>query len=405
MDTLNPIEVALNFSKSLDAKIVIGVPIALLFVVAAVYYVMFKITARRERHIIESLDYEKTPPFSDEQNKSNIAFENRDFLNKPNESLPAEPQEILEIKSLDNSTWIKRLRLGLSKTRDHFSNNLAHLFQSRQKLTAETLEKLHEVLYRADLGVATVDALIDHLKKDLSQQNPDWLEIQAELRKKTCELLDIKAPPLNTPKPQEPLVILIVGVNGVGKTTTIGKLTAHFLSEGKSVLLGAGDTYRAAAIDQLKVWGERLQVDVIAHQQGSDPAAVAFDAVKAAKARNKDVLIIDTAGRLHNKEDLMNELSKINKVISKELPGAPHETWLVIDATTGQNAYTQVKAFREVVGINGIIVTKLDGTAKGGVLIGISHQYKLPIRFVGIGEKAADLRPFNAIEFANSAFS
>jgi fused signal recognition particle receptor len=206
-------------------------------------------------------------------------------------------------------------------------------------------------------------------------------------------------------KPTEgPWVILVVGVNGVGKTTSIGKLAARFLSEDKKVLLAAADTYRAAAIDQLQVWGERLGVDVIAHKQGSDPAAVAYDAVKAAIARNSDVLLIDTAGRLHSKNDLMKELQKIYKVIGKDLPGAPHESWLVVDATTGQNAVQQVKAFTEVASLTGLISTKLDGTAKGGVLIGISDTFKLPIRYVGVGEKATDLHEFKAADYVDSLF-
>jgi fused signal recognition particle receptor len=189
---------------------------------------------------------------------------------------------------------------------------------------------------------------------------------------------------------------------GVGKTTTIGKLSARFISEGKTVLLAAADTFRAAAIDQLQTWGQRLGIDVISHQAGSDPAAVAFDAVKAAQARGHDVLIIDTAGRLHNKKELMDELGKINRVIGKDLPGSPHETWLVIDATTGQNANMQVAAFREVVKISGLIITKLDGTAKGGVVVGIADQHQIPIRFIGVGEKASDLRQFSAREFAET---
>jgi fused signal recognition particle receptor len=199
-------------------------------------------------------------------------------------------------------------------------------------------------------------------------------------------------------------VILVVGVNGVGKTTTIGKLSAHFLADDKKVLLAAADTFRAAAIEQLSVWGERLGVDVVKHKQGADPAAVAYDGVKAAMARGTDVLMIDTAGRLHAKQELMEELGKINRIIGRDLPGAPHETWLVIDATTGQNAMQQVKAFSQVVKLSGLVVTKLDGTAKGGVLLSIAEQFKLPIRYVGVGESAADLRPFNPTDFADSLF-
>jgi fused signal recognition particle receptor len=197
-------------------------------------------------------------------------------------------------------------------------------------------------------------------------------------------------------------VLLVVGVNGVGKTTTIGKLAARFVAEGKNVMLCAADTFRAAAIEQLMVWGERNGVPVIKQHQGADPAAVAFDGVQAAKSRGVDVLMIDTAGRLHNKNDLMNELSKINKSIGKAYEGAPHETWIVVDATTGQNAVQQVKAFSEVTPVSGIVVTKLDGTAKGGVIVGIADQFKIPIRYIGVGEKAADLRAFEGPEFMKS---
>ena len=200
----------------------------------------------------------------------------------------------------------------------------------------------------------------------------------------------------------KPRVILVVGVNGVGKTTTIGKLAAWYSSQGKKVLLGAGDTFRAAAIEQLQMWAERTGADLVRQPSGSDPAAVAFDTVKAGKARGADVVIIDTAGRLHSKEDLMAELGKINRSIAKELPGAPHETLLVIDATTGQNAVQQVRAFSEVVQLTGLVATKLDGTAKGGVLVGIAHQFGVPVRFIGIGEKTDDLRPFDAQAFVSA---
>jgi len=203
---------------------------------------------------------------------------------------------------------------------------------------------------------------------------------------------------------KKPFVLLVIGVNGVGKTTTIGKLAARFKAQGKSVMLCAADTFRAAAIEQLQVWGERNDVPVIKQHAGADPASVAFDGVQAAKSRGVDILIIDTAGRLHSKTELMAELSKINKSIGKDLPGAPHETWIVLDATTGQNAVQQCKAFSDVTSLTGIVVTKLDGTAKGGVIVGIADQFKLPIRFIGVGEKATDLKEFQATEFVESLF-
>ncbi|MCX6125569.1 MAG: signal recognition particle-docking protein FtsY, partial [Proteobacteria bacterium] len=266
------------------------------------------------------------------------------------------------------------------------------------------VEKLHEILYRADIGVKTVDRLIDGVRRTLGGHDADWESVKGQIAKEAKGIFEeAKKGPLNVPN-QGPWVILVIGVNGVGKTTTIGKLAAKFKGQGKTVMLCAADTFRAAAIEQLQVWGERNDVPVIKQHPGADPAAVAFDGVQAAKARNIDVLIIDTAGRLHSKIELMAELAKINKSIGKDLVGAPHETWIVLDATTGQNAFQQCKAFSEVTALSGIIMTKLDGTAKGGVIIGIADQFKLPIRFIGLGEKVDDLRDFNGDEFVNGLF-
>jgi fused signal recognition particle receptor len=298
------------------------------------------------------------------------------------------------------------LHSGLSKTRTALLSNLEPLFTQGQTISPETLEHLHEVLYRADIGAATADKLVAHVKSAYARDKEvAWPEIKTLLQEKITELLRSTPQEASLNYPAEgPLVVLVVGVNGVGKTTSIGKLAAHFIGQNKKVLLCAADTYRAAAIDQLKVWGERLGIETIAQQQGSDPAAVAFDAVNAAVKRAYDVVFIDTAGRLHNKNNLMAELDKIKRVVGKALVGAPHETWLIVDATTGQNAVQQVKAFKEVAHISGIVVTKLDGTAKGGILIGISDEFSLPIRFVGIGEKASDLRSFDAKEYAAGIF-
>ena len=314
------------------------------------------------------------------------------------------PDLVDEIKNQSNSSWLSRLKLGLSKTRSHFEDGLSKLLVGSTKIDSDTLESLHEILFRSDLGVKTTHKLVERVSQSLKGNQLDIDELKQSLYEHSKNILDENnQKPLTLP-PRGPRVILIVGVNGVGKTTTIGKLAAKFISEDQNVILCAGDTFRAAAIDQLKIWGDRLGVKVIAHQQGSDPAAVAYDGVKAAVSRKADTLIIDTAGRLHNKKGLMNELSKIRKVIGKDLPEAPHETWLVVDATTGQNAFQQVKAFDEVAQLTGIIVTKLDGTAKGGVLIGISDQFKHPIRFIGVGEKASDLRQFDSQEFLKSLF-
>lgn len=314
--------------------------------------------------------------------------------------------EVDEILQDDTQSWLLRLRAGLSKTRTQLKENLGRLFSGNSVIDDKTLEQVHEVLYRSDMGVETADQLVAVLKRRFggSSEAPSWSTIAGALQEAIEEAMATSEPPLNEPA-EGPLVILVVGVNGVGKTTSIGKLAARFLAQGKSVLLAAGDTYRAAAIEQLQVWGDRLAVPVIKNQQGSDPASVAFDAVKAAKARGVDVLLIDTAGRLHNKQELMDELAKMKKVIHRELPGAPHETWLVIDATTGQNAVLQVKAFSELIQLSGLIVTKLDGTAKGGVIIGIRRRFQLPIRYIGIGEKASDLKEFSLQEFTSSLFA
>lgn len=314
---------------------------------------------------------------------------------------PPLPQDVSDIRNLDQSSWLRRLHDGLKKTRDNLGASLNALFSKKMELTPEIKEKLHEVLFRADLGVSTAQKLVSFVEQDSKGEAVDWEQVKAILKHRVSELLSKVQKPFNHPD-SPPFVILIVGVNGVGKTTTVAKLAASYLAEDRTVLLCAADTYRAAAIDQLKVWGERLGVDVIAHQQGSDPAAVAYDAVKAAIARKVDVLIIDTAGRLHSKKELMDELAKINRVVGKDKPGAPHETWLVVDATTGQNALMQIKAFKEVVQLSGLVVTKLDGTAKGGVLVAAVDQYQLPIHYVGVGEKSADLRPFAAEDYADS---
>ena len=319
----------------------------------------------------------------------------------------AEPSEIQEILLDDAASWLQRLRGGLSKTRQQLKDNLLRFIGGGQVFNDQTLEQVHEVLYRSDMGAETADHLVGVLRRRFLGQAeaPTWPLIASALQEAVVESMHNQGIELPlTPPADGPWVILVVGVNGVGKTTSIGKLAARFIAEGKSVLLGAGDTYRAAAIEQLQVWGDRLGVPVIKHQQGSDPASVAFDAVKAAKSRGVDVLLIDTAGRLHNKQELMDELAKVKRVIARELPGAPHEIWLVIDATTGQNAVQQVKAFQELVQLTGLVVTKLDGTAKGGVIVGIKRRFQIPIRYIGVGEKAADLKEFSYREYAESLF-
>jgi fused signal recognition particle receptor len=312
-----------------------------------------------------------------------------------------------EIKETDQATWRAKLQAGLTKTRDQFKGKLSAIFTGKDQISEDLLEQLHEALFRSDLGIETTDKLVDHVRNyiKLKEQpyTPTWEDIEAALAEKTSELLKQHAKPFKL-QDNGPTVVLVVGVNGVGKTTSIGKLAAHYLAQDKKVLLAAADTYRAGAIDQLQVWADRLHCDLVKHKPGADPASVAYDSVKAAISRDVDLLIIDTAGRLHNKRELMDELAKIRRVVAKDLPNAPHETLIVIDATTGQNAFQQLRAFSEVVPLTGLIVTKLDGTAKGGVVVGASDKYKLPIQFIGVGEKASDLRAFNPEDFSKSLF-
>lgn len=351
------------------------------------------------RFIFRSPSSKKTmPPPSPPQSSAPLSQEKEVLAAR-------EPSDVSDILGDSKSSWLRRLSGGLSKTRQQLKDNLLRLMGSGQKIDETTLEQIHEVLYRSDMGAETADHLVAALRRRFigSSDAPGWSSIASALKEAVVEAMSPDDGPLQPPA-TGPWVILVVGVNGVGKTTSIGKLAARFVAEGKSVILGAGDTYRAAAIEQLQVWGDRIGVPVIKHQQGSDPASVAFDAVKAAKSRGADVLLIDTAGRLHNKQELMDELAKIKRVIAREWPGAPHETWLVIDATTGQNAVQQVKAFQELVQLSGLVVTKLDGTAKGGVIIGIKQRFKLPIRYIGVGEKAVDLKEFSVREYADTLF-
>ena len=297
--------------------------------------------------------------------------------------------------------WPERLQTGLQKTRSALLDNIGTLFKGQVKLDAKLLDSMHETIYRADAGNQVAELLVNACRQQLQDKEASFAAVKKILQDEATRLLSLPATKTNDNKKR---AVLIVGVNGVGKTTTIGKLAQHYLAAEQKVLLCAADTFRAAAIDQLQVWAERLGVDVIKHQQGADPGAVVFDAMQAARRRDTDVLLIDTAGRLHNKDNLMAELQKIKKIASKNSDLFALETWVVLDATTGQNALQQVKTFLALVQISGIIVTKLDGTAKGGVLLGICTQYKIPVRFIGIGEKASDLRPFDAQEVAASMF-
>ncbi len=296
-----------------------------------------------------------------------------------------------------------RLKAGLKKTSDAIAEQVNSVFSVFVKVDEELFENLEEALIMADLGMETSVAIIDELrervkKKHINDGNEVKKELQAVISDSLCQLdsemkLDTK-----------PSVILVIGVNGVGKTTSIGKMAAYYKSQGKNVLLAAADTFRAAAIDQLDIWAKRSGCDIIKHQEGSDPASVVFDACNAAKARGADILICDTAGRLHNKKNLMAELEKINRVVSRELPGASRENLLVLDATTGQNAVSQAKLFSEVSDLTGIVLTKLDGTAKGGIVISIAKEQLIPVKFIGVGEKLEDLQVFDPESFAKALF-
>ncbi len=305
----------------------------------------------------------------------------------------------------DKKGFFSRLKTGLAKTRTHFTNGLATLFIGKKTLDADTLEQIETQLLTADLGVEATQQLIQHLTQKLKRQELNNTEAALE-----CLQADMKALlqpcqiPLTLDEEKKPFVILVVGINGAGKTTTIGKLAKHLQAAGKSVMLAAGDTFRAAAIEQLQVWGERNQIPVIAQQPGADTAAVIYDALESAKARGIDVLIADTAGRLHTQTNLMEELKKVKRVMSKLDNSAPHETLLVLDAGIGQNALNQTKQFHEAIGLTGIALTKLDGTAKGGIIFAIAKQTQLPIRFIGVGEGIDDLRSFDADEFVNALF-
>ena len=299
---------------------------------------------------------------------------------------------------------------GLNKTKENFFSKITKAIAGKSTIDSEVLDNLEEVLLTSDVGVTTTLKIIERIEARIAKDKyVGTQQLNVVLKDEIASLLtennsqDVSD--FSTPVDKKPYVIMVVGVNGVGKTTTIGKLSYQFKQKGKNVLLGAADTFRAAAVDQLIIWSERVGVPIISQGMNADPASVAFDAVSSAVAKNSDVVIIDTAGRLHNKVNLMNELSKIKKVMSKVIPDAPHEVLLVLDASTGQNAIEQCKQFTAATEVTALCLTKLDGTAKGGVVIGISDQFKIPVKYIGVGEKMEDLQVFNRTEFVNSLFS
>jgi len=318
-----------------------------------------------------------------------------------------ETQQIIETPKEEKKGFFSRLKEGLNKTRANLTAGLAKIGLGKRKVDDELLEEVETLLLLADVGVEATKAIMADLQKRAAKsQLNDSEALFKALSEDMTAILQPVAQPLVIPENLgKPFVLLMVGMNGAGKTTTIGKLAKRFQNEGRSVMLAAGDTFRAAAVEQLKVWGERNDVQVIAQQSGSDSASVIYDAVQAATARNVDILIADTAGRLHTQGNLMAELAKVKKVISKLDPDAPHEIMLIIDASIGQNALNQVKEFNQMIGLTGLSITKLDGTAKGGIVFAIAKRIGLPIRFIGIGEKIDDLRAFEADQFVNALLS
>ena len=348
---------------------------------------------------------------SQESVKSQIAEE---AIEDMSEDIPQDVSEesaaeepVPEKTTIDESVeeqktgFFAKLKAGLGKTRTALNEKVDNVLKYFKKIDEDLYEELEEALIMADVGVETSTFIIEELRKKVKEKHLTEAEqVKGEIQEIVAEILCENDNSLNLTT--TPSVIMVIGVNGVGKTTSIGKMAAKYISEGKSVLLGAADTFRAAAIDQLQIWADRVGADIIKHDEGSDPASVVFDTISAAKSRKIDVIIIDTAGRLHNKKNLMDELAKISRIIERELPGASRETLLVLDATTGQNAVNQVEVFTESAGITGIILTKLDGSAKGGIVLAIAHEHSIPVKLVGVGEGMDDLQEFDAKDFANA---
>ena len=317
---------------------------------------------------------------------------------KPEAAAPLEPEPEVDADARE------AYRAGLAKTRGGFVARLGKLF-GKKKIDAQTLDELEEVLFTADIGPRAADRIFQAVKTGLTKDDlEDSSKIWSRIRHTSREILAVEAPPLALTG-KKPFVLLVLGVNGVGKTTTIGKLAQKWTLEGKKVLLAAGDTYRAAAAEQLEVWAERAKVPIVRGKSGSDPSSIIFDAIKKGVDDQVDIVICDTAGRLHSNAGLMDELKKVRRVADKAMPGAPHETWMVLDATTGQNAISQAKTFKADMEISGIVLTKLDGSSKGGVVLGICDELKVPVRFVGVGEKIDDLRPFDPAAFVEALYS
>jgi fused signal recognition particle receptor len=312
-------------------------------------------------------------------------------------------QPAIQMGEEPESKFLERLRIRLAKTQDQLFGRLDRILSSKTCVGVETLEELEEVLVTADLGVITSQQLLSEIKTEMTSRGMEADRLREILKRKLKDFLSVECGPLE-PSRARPFVIMVVGVNGVGKTTTIGKLAARFQNGGHKVMLVAADTFRAAAIEQLEIWSKRVGTDFVKQKPGADPSAVAYDAVRAAISRKTDIMIIDTAGRLHTKLNLLEELKKVKRILGRELEGAPHEVLLVLDSTTGQNSIQQARVFYDALRITGIVLTKMDGTAKGGVIIGISNELQLPVRFIGIGEQVDDLREFDPRFFLDAIF-
>ena len=354
--------------------------------------------AKEETALDASLETEEKEAVESEVEEETIEEESNEEVKE--EQLT---EEIVEEPKEAKVSLFERLKQGLSIAKQGITDRVDQVLKSYTKVDDELIEEIEEILITADVGVETTMDIIDKLTDAIKTKKiTDPKDVKGELKLIIEEILTNDNSTLDVS--HSPSIIVMVGVNGVGKTTTIGKLAARYKKEGKKVLIAAGDTFRAAAIDQLEVWANRSGVDIIKHQEGADPGAVIFDSIKAAKARNTDLLICDTAGRLHNKSNLMNELSKVFKIIDREYPEAKREVLLVVDATTGQNAVSQAKSFKQVCDITGIVLTKLDGTAKGGVVLAVKSEVDVPVKLIGVGEKMEDLQDFDAKAFSEALF-
>jgi fused signal recognition particle receptor len=358
-----------------------------------------------QQHEDSDLGESEEPVHEDES--SGLAATEQDQLAEPDYATTAECEsEQLDSEDAEQEKvrFFRKLRSRLQKTRMNFVDRVDRIVLGKKTIDIDLLDELEEILITSDLGVTTTRMLLDRVADKIRRKeldNPEKLRYQ--IREEIKAILSVPAAPWDL-QIHHPFVCMIIGVNGVGKTTTIGKLAHQMKQRGLRVMLGAGDTFRAAAIEQLALWGERADVPVIRQKSGSDPSAVAYDAIEAAISRDTDIILLDTAGRMHTKVNLMEELKKIQRVVGKRMPSAPHDILLVLDATTGQNALSQARLFKQEIGVTGLILTKLDGTAKGGIIVAICNELKVPVRYIGIGEGVQDLRPFDAEEFTNALF-